>query len=45
MYTGGFTDWADEKGIAALDVELTDHTHTDYDMNLKILETFLNWKR
>ena len=45
MYTGGFTDWADEKGIAALDVELTDHTHTDYDMNLKVLETFLNWKR
>lgn len=45
MYTGGFTDWADEKGIAALDVELTDKTHTDYDMNLKVLETFLNWKR
>ncbi len=45
VYTGGFTDWADEKGIAALDVELTDHTHTDYDMNLKVLETLLNWKR
>jgi hypothetical protein len=45
VYTGGFTDWADEKGIAALDIELTDHTHTDYDMNLKVLETFLNWKR
>jgi hypothetical protein len=45
VYTGGFTDWANEKGIAALDVELTDHTHTDYDMNLKVLETFLNWKR
>ncbi len=44
-YTGGFTDWADERGIAALDIELTDHTHTDYDMNLKVLETFLNWKR
>jgi hypothetical protein len=45
VYTGGFTDWADEKGIAALDIELTDHTHTDFDMNLKVLETFLNWKR
>jgi protein MpaA len=44
-YTGGFTDWANEKGIAALDVELTDHTHTDYEMNLKVLRVFLNWKR
>jgi predicted deacylase len=45
IYTGGFTDWADEIGIAALDIELTDHTHTDYEMNLKVLETLLNWKR
>jgi len=44
-YTGGFTDWADEYGIAALDIELTNHTDTDYDMNLRILEAFLNWKR
>jgi hypothetical protein len=44
VYTGGFTDWANEEGIAALDVELTDHTHTDFEMNLKVLETFLNWK-
>ncbi len=45
VYTGGFTDWADERGIAALDVELTDHTHTDYEMNLTVLNVFLNWKR
>jgi predicted deacylase len=45
VYTGGFTDWANEKGIAALDVELTDHTNTDYEMNLKVLETLLNWQR
>jgi hypothetical protein len=45
VYTGDFTDWADGKGIAALNVELTDHTHTDYEMNLKVLEVFLNWKR
>lgn len=44
-YTGGFTDWADEHGIAALDVELTDHTHTDFEMNLRVLEVLLNWKR
>jgi hypothetical protein len=44
-YTGGFTDWANENNIAALDVELTDHTNTDYEMNLKVLNVFLNWKR
>jgi predicted deacylase len=44
-YTGGFTDWADGKGIAALDVELTDHTHTDFEMNLKVLTVLLSWKR
>ena len=45
VYTGGFTDWANERGIAALDVELSDHTHTDYEMNLKVLDVLLNWKR
>jgi predicted deacylase len=44
-YTGGFTDWADEKGIAALDIELTNHTDTDFDMNLRALNVFLNWER
>ena len=44
-YTGGFVDWADVNGIAAVDVELTDHTNTDYEMNLKVLNIFLNWKR
>ena len=45
VYTGGFTDWADEKGIAAIDIELTDHTSTDYEMNLKVLNVFLDWVR
>ena len=44
-YTGGFTDWANERGIAALDVELTNHKDTDYEMNLKVLNVLLNWKR
>ena len=43
--TGGFTDWADVYGIAALDIELTDHTHTDFDMNLKVLNVLLNWTK
>lgn len=45
LYTGGFVDWASDIGIAALDVELTDHTHTDFEMNLRVLHVFLNWKR
>ncbi len=44
IYTGGFTDWADEHGIPALDVELTDHTHTDFEMNLLVLNVLLDWK-
>ena len=45
VYTGGFVDWAAERGIAALDVELTDHTHTDFEMNLKVLHVFLHWRK
>jgi predicted deacylase len=43
-YTGGFTDWADENGVPALDVELTNHTDTDYEMNLLVLNVLLDWK-
>ena len=44
-YTGGFIDWADIHGAAAVDLELTNHTDTDYEMNLRVLNIFLNWKR
>jgi predicted deacylase len=43
-YTGQFADWAAENGIPAIDVELTNHTDTDFEINLRVLETFLNWK-
>ncbi len=43
-YTGGFTDWADEMGIAALDVELSDKKHTDFEMNLLVLKVLLDWE-
>jgi hypothetical protein len=43
-YTGGFTDWADEMGIAALDVELSNKTNTDLDMNLLVLQVLLEWE-
>jgi predicted deacylase len=45
VYTGQLIDWASEQGIAALDVELTNHTDTDLEQNLAILETFLAWRR
>lgn len=44
-YTGNLTDWASAQGIAAIDIELTDHTHTDLEQNLRILQVFLAWRR
>ncbi|MGQ0603105.1 MAG: M14 family metallopeptidase [Anaerolineales bacterium] len=43
-YTGQFSDWAADQGIAALDVELTNHRDTDFDTNLRLLQVFLNWR-
>ncbi|MGD0610045.1 MAG: M14 family zinc carboxypeptidase [Anaerolineales bacterium] len=43
-YTGGFVDWAASRGIPALDIELTNHTDTDFDVNLLALQVLLNWK-
>jgi hypothetical protein len=45
LYTGQFSDWASDVGIAALDVELTNHRDTDFDMNLRILDVFLHWRQ
>ncbi len=42
--SGALVDWAAAQGIAALDIELTDHLHTDYRQNLEILDVLLNWK-
>lgn len=44
LYTGQFSDWAADLGLAALDVELTNHRDTDFEHNLRILEVFLNWR-
>jgi len=43
-YTGQFADWAASQGIPAVDVELTNHVDTDFEINLAVLETFLNWR-
>ncbi len=44
-YTGNLTDWASSvRGIPAVDIELTNHRDTDFEMNLRILRAFLEWK-
>ena len=43
-YSGTLPDYAVSKGIAAVDIELTNHIETDFDMNLSILQILLNWQ-
>lgn len=45
VYTGQLIDWASEQGIAALDIELANHYDTEVEQNLRILDTFLAWRR
>jgi predicted deacylase len=45
QYTGQLIDWASLNGIAAIDIELSTHTSTDLRQNLRILTTFLTWRR
>lgn len=43
--TGSLADWAVSRGIAAVDLELTDHLHIDFAQNLRILERLLTWEK
>lgn len=44
-YTGNLTDWASSvQGIAAVDIELRNHRDSDFEENLRVLKTFLNWE-
>jgi murein peptide amidase A len=44
VYTGTLADWAVEQGVgAAVDMELANHTHTDFDKNLKALRALLSF--
>ncbi len=45
QYTGQLIDWASLQGIAAIDIELTNHEDTDLWQNLKVLEAFLAWEQ
>ena len=43
-YTGTLADWAVENGVgAAVDMELTNHTDTDFKKNLEALKVLLNF--
>jgi hypothetical protein len=45
VYTGNLTDWASSvMEIAAVDIELHDFKHTDFEENMKILKTFLKFR-
>jgi murein peptide amidase A len=44
IYTGTLADYAVEQGATAVDMELSTHTNTDYERNLKALDVLLNWK-
>jgi hypothetical protein len=36
-------DWISDQGIAGVDIELTNHQDTDFEINLAILSVFLDW--
>ena len=44
VFTGQLTDWAAEQGIPSIDLELATHQETDLEINLGVLELFLNWR-
>lgn len=43
VYTGTLADYAVSQGIAAVDMELTNHKDTDFEMNLKTLNVLVNF--
>ncbi|RJP55317.1 MAG: hypothetical protein C4583_00770 [Anaerolineaceae bacterium] len=45
LYTGTLADFAVSMGAAAVDLELSNHRDTDFEMNLGVLQMFMNWER
>ena len=41
--SGQFVDYTATLGITSLDIELTNHKDSDFEINKSILHTFLNW--
>jgi predicted deacylase len=44
VYTGQLIDWAAASGMAAVDVELTDHTNIDFEQNLAAVAALMTWR-
>jgi hypothetical protein len=44
IFTGQLIDWASEQGIAAIDIELTNHRDADLKVNIEILQVFVQWQ-
>jgi protein MpaA len=44
MYTGQLIDWASNMGIAAVDIELSNHNDSDLYQNMNVLQAFLAWE-
>ncbi|MCJ7715489.1 MAG: M14 family metallopeptidase [Anaerolineales bacterium] len=42
-YTGQLVDWVSDQGIPGVDIELTDHQDSDFEINLGVLSVFLDW--
>ncbi len=45
VYAGGLVDWMSLQGIPAVDIELTNHTDTDFDQNLYVLKVLLAFQK
>jgi g-D-glutamyl-meso-diaminopimelate peptidase len=45
IYAGGLVDWMVLHNVPAVDVELTDHVHTDFDQNIEVLKVLLYFDR
>jgi hypothetical protein len=43
MYFGTLVDWTSLQGIPSVDLELTNHNSTDFDINLQVLNILLNF--
>jgi hypothetical protein len=44
IFSGTLVDWAAGLGVAAVDLELSNHTDTDLEINLRILSVLLSWQ-
>lgn len=44
IYTGLMVNWVAAQGAAAVDLELSNHYDTDFQINLAVLSVFLSWE-